>query len=35
MGFYRDQVLPRFQDKVMNRKAFGEVPALTPNTSSR
>ncbi|HVA10067.1 MAG TPA: methyltransferase domain-containing protein [Acidimicrobiales bacterium] len=27
MGFYGNQVLPRFQDKVMNRKATGEVRA--------
>jgi ubiquinone/menaquinone biosynthesis C-methylase UbiE len=27
MGFYREQVLPRFQDKVMNRKTTREVRA--------
>jgi ubiquinone/menaquinone biosynthesis C-methylase UbiE len=27
MGFYREQVLPRFQDKVMNRKPMREVRA--------
>ena len=27
MGFYGDQVLPRFQEKVMNRKATGKVRA--------
>lgn len=27
MGFYGDQVLPRFQDKVMGRKTTGEVRA--------
>ncbi len=27
MGFYGDQVLPRFQDKVMSRRTTGEVRA--------
>jgi SAM-dependent methyltransferase len=29
MGFYQEQVLPRLQDKVMNREANGEVRART------
>jgi ubiquinone/menaquinone biosynthesis C-methylase UbiE len=29
MGFYQDQLLPRMQDKVMGRKAMGEVRART------
>ena len=27
MGFYREQVLPRFQDKLMDRKPFHEIRA--------
>jgi len=27
MGFYQDQILPRFQDKVMDRKPTREVRA--------
>ncbi|MHB1931291.1 MAG: class I SAM-dependent methyltransferase, partial [Acidimicrobiales bacterium] len=29
MGFYQDQLLPRMQDKVMSRKAMGDVRART------
>src|SRR6266849_6697738 len=29
MGFYKDQLLPRMQDKVMSRKVMGEVRART------